>query len=122
MKKAWLYGAFWSGTWSPEKAAGTEKVMKFIAEEISRDTYVNIMDQYNMLVLQPLLPSGFGKKSYIQRIPCRLKNRRQSGIDESSGVIGGLRKHVAECTEVLHLVSVNSVLFIRSSFLTLDLT
>lgn len=30
----------------PEKAAGTEKVMKFIAEEISRGTYVNIMDQY----------------------------------------------------------------------------
>jgi putative pyruvate formate lyase activating enzyme len=26
--------------------AGTEEVVRFLAEEISRDTYVNIMDQY----------------------------------------------------------------------------
>lgn len=30
----------------PGGAAGTERVMQFIAEEISVDTYVNIMDQY----------------------------------------------------------------------------
>ncbi|KNF09401.1 hypothetical protein CLPU_3c01790 [Gottschalkia purinilytica] len=30
----------------PENIAGTEKIMKFIAEEISKDTYVNIMAQY----------------------------------------------------------------------------
>jgi len=30
----------------PGGLAGTEKVLKFIAEEISRDTYVNIMAQY----------------------------------------------------------------------------
>lgn len=30
----------------PEGAAGTEKVMRFIAESISPNTYVNIMDQY----------------------------------------------------------------------------
>lgn len=30
----------------PENLAGTEKIMKFIAEEISKDTYVNIMAQY----------------------------------------------------------------------------
>jgi putative pyruvate formate lyase activating enzyme len=30
----------------PEDLAGTDKVMRFIAEEISRDAYVNIMDQY----------------------------------------------------------------------------
>lgn len=30
----------------PEKKAGTEKIMKFIAEEISLYTYINIMDQY----------------------------------------------------------------------------
>lgn len=30
----------------PEGMAGTEKVMRFIAEEISKDTYVNIMAQY----------------------------------------------------------------------------
>ncbi|NMA92030.1 MAG: radical SAM protein [Firmicutes bacterium] len=30
----------------PEGLAGTARVMKFIAEQISKDTYVNIMDQY----------------------------------------------------------------------------
>ncbi|MCY6354577.1 radical SAM protein [Clostridium sp. ZS2-4] len=30
----------------PENLAGTEKIMNFIAEEISKDTYVNIMAQY----------------------------------------------------------------------------
>ena len=30
----------------PEGLAGTEKVAKFIAEEISADTYTNIMNQY----------------------------------------------------------------------------
>jgi putative pyruvate formate lyase activating enzyme len=30
----------------PEGLAGTSEIMEFIAEEISRDTYINIMDQY----------------------------------------------------------------------------
>lgn len=30
----------------PDELAGTEKVLGFIAEEISKNTYVNIMDQY----------------------------------------------------------------------------
>jgi putative pyruvate formate lyase activating enzyme len=30
----------------PENLAGTDEVMKFIAEEISKNSYVNIMDQY----------------------------------------------------------------------------
>lgn len=30
----------------PEGIAGTEEVIRFIAEEISKDTYINIMDQY----------------------------------------------------------------------------
>ena len=30
----------------PNNIAGTEKIMKFIAEEISPNTYVNVMDQY----------------------------------------------------------------------------
>jgi len=30
----------------PENAAGTEKVMEFISERLSKDTYINIMDQY----------------------------------------------------------------------------
>jgi len=31
----------------PENLAGTAEVMQFLAREISRDTYVNIMDQYH---------------------------------------------------------------------------
>jgi len=30
----------------PNGLAGTEEVLRFIAEEISPDTYVNLMDQY----------------------------------------------------------------------------
>jgi putative pyruvate formate lyase activating enzyme len=30
----------------PKDMAGTEDLMKFIAEEISRDSYINIMQQY----------------------------------------------------------------------------
>ena len=31
----------------PEGLAGTEELMQFIADEISEDTYINIMDQYS---------------------------------------------------------------------------
>jgi putative pyruvate formate lyase activating enzyme len=31
----------------PEGIAGTAGVVKFIAKEISRNTYINIMDQYH---------------------------------------------------------------------------
>lgn len=30
----------------PEDGAGTEQILRYLAEEISKDTYVNIMDQY----------------------------------------------------------------------------
>jgi len=30
----------------PDGMAGTEAIARFLVEEISRDTYVNIMDQY----------------------------------------------------------------------------
>jgi putative pyruvate formate lyase activating enzyme len=31
----------------PEGIAGTSGVVKFLAEEISKNTYINIMDQYH---------------------------------------------------------------------------
>jgi len=31
----------------PDKLAGTEEIMKFIASELSTDTFINIMDQYH---------------------------------------------------------------------------
>jgi putative pyruvate formate lyase activating enzyme len=30
----------------PDGLAGTQQIMRFLADEISRNTYVNIMDQY----------------------------------------------------------------------------
>ena len=30
----------------PERLAGTREIMRFLAEEVSPDTYVNVMDQY----------------------------------------------------------------------------
>ena len=30
----------------PEGLAGTDKIARFLAEEVSRDTYINVMDQY----------------------------------------------------------------------------
>lgn len=33
----------------PGGMAGTEAVFKFISEEISKDTYLNVMDQYRPL-------------------------------------------------------------------------
>jgi putative pyruvate formate lyase activating enzyme len=30
----------------PGGAAGTDAVMRFLARQVSRDTYVNVMDQY----------------------------------------------------------------------------
>jgi len=33
----------------PNDMAGSEKVLKFIAQELSKDTYVNVMDQYRPL-------------------------------------------------------------------------
>jgi putative pyruvate formate lyase activating enzyme len=31
----------------PGEIAGTESIMRFLAHEISRDTYVNVMSQYH---------------------------------------------------------------------------
>ena len=40
----------------PEGLSGTEEVMRFIAEEISKNTYVNIMDQYYPCFKAPEYP------------------------------------------------------------------
>lgn len=40
----------------PNKIAGTEEVMKFLAAEISKDTYINIMDQYSPTNKAPNYP------------------------------------------------------------------
>lgn len=51
----------------PGNVAGTERVLKFLAENISKDTYVNIMDQYRpyyRAVGDPVLGRRITKKEY----------------------------------------------------------
>ncbi|NUO82332.1 hypothetical protein HUU05_19840 [candidate division KSB1 bacterium] len=40
----------------PNQLAGSEQVLRFIAEEISRDSYVNIMEQYRPAFKAPQMP------------------------------------------------------------------
>lgn len=51
----------------PNNIAGTEKVMKFLAEKISKKTYINIMDQYyptNKAHIYPELSRTITKEEY----------------------------------------------------------
>ncbi|MEW6002380.1 MAG: radical SAM protein [Nitrospirota bacterium] len=55
----------------PEGAAGTTGVVEFIAEEISKDTYINIMDQYHpcfMAFDNPPLNRRITDKEYREAI------------------------------------------------------
>jgi putative pyruvate formate lyase activating enzyme len=58
----------------PENLAGTEAVMEFIAEELSPDSYVNIMDQYQW-------PGGILYKR-VERIPLLKKMLRRITEEE----------------------------------------
>lgn len=52
----------------PGDLAGTSKVVRFLAEEISRDTYVNLMDQYRPCHRawdQPPLDRGITRSEYL---------------------------------------------------------
>jgi len=55
----------------PDNLAGTEKIMKFLAEEISKNTFVNIMDQYRpcyKAFSYPELSRGITFKEYQEAI------------------------------------------------------
>lgn len=63
----------------PGNLAGTEIVMKFIAEEISKDTYVNIMDQYRpyyKAVGDPVLGRRITREEYREA----LRIAREAGL------------------------------------------
>ena len=65
----------------PERLAGTESIARFLAEEISRDTYVNVMGQYRPChraaevpaLRRPITPAeheeavGFAKRAGLRR-------------------------------------------------------
>lgn len=69
----------------PEDVAGTSEVVRFIAEEISKDTYINIMDQYHPCFKafdNPPLDRRITDKEYSDAIKYALK----AGLKRIDGV------------------------------------
>jgi len=54
----------------PNRQAGTADVMRFLAEEISRDTYVNVMPQYH--------PAGHAEQYEMINRPVTLDECREA--------------------------------------------
>ena len=55
----------------PGNLAGTDRVVEFIAREISRDTYVNVMDQYRPCFKAPRVPElsrPIMRSEYLQAV------------------------------------------------------
>ena len=68
----------------PDDLAGSCEVMRFIAREISTDTYVNIMDQYR--VVRPFLPEE------LERTPCLAGLQRPVTPAEHARVLACARR------------------------------
>jgi len=69
----------------PENLAGTYEVMKFIAEEISKNSYVNLMDQYHPCYKAndfPPLDRRISQEEFLQTI----KIARSFGIKRLDGL------------------------------------
>jgi putative pyruvate formate lyase activating enzyme len=69
----------------PEGIAGTEGVVKFIAEEISKNTYINIMDQYHPCFKafdHPPLNKRITSKEYEQA----LTMAQEAGLKRIDGI------------------------------------
>lgn len=69
----------------PEDIAGTEEVMAFIAEEISKDTYLNIMDQYSPCYEafeHPPINRKITREEYMTAV----RTARQKGLKRIDGV------------------------------------
>lgn len=69
----------------PSGIAGTDEFARFIAEEISKDTYVNIMDQYHPCYKafdHPPLDRRLTEKEYSDAVACAMK----AGIRRIDGV------------------------------------
>jgi putative pyruvate formate lyase activating enzyme len=63
----------------PEDLAGTDKVMHFIAEEISPDTYVNIMSQYRPCGRAVEVPA-LARSTSAEEYRAALESARRQGI------------------------------------------
>jgi putative pyruvate formate lyase activating enzyme len=69
----------------PEESAGTEEVMAFIAGEISKDTYVNIMDQYSPCYEASAHPP-LNRKITSDEYAAAVRTARQKGLKRIDGV------------------------------------
>jgi putative pyruvate formate lyase activating enzyme len=63
----------------PDNLAGTKQVMEFIMNEISADTYVNIMPQYYPCGLADRLP-GLNRRITDKEFQAAMEAARQAGI------------------------------------------
>jgi putative pyruvate formate lyase activating enzyme len=69
----------------PENLAGSDKVLPWIAEDLSPDTYVNIMDQYHpawhtMGIEKGSLPSSLGRRITPREYHFAIRVARNSGL------------------------------------------
>jgi putative pyruvate formate lyase activating enzyme len=69
----------------PEGIAGTEEVVRFIAEEISRETYINIMDQYYPCFSASEFPS-IGRRITRKEYADAIKMATRAGLRRIDGV------------------------------------
>lgn len=72
----------------PENMAGTAEVVRFIAEEISKNTYMNIMDQYHPCYqagLHPPLDRRITARELRDAVDCALK----AGLRRLDGITAG---------------------------------
>ncbi len=63
----------------PGGVAGTEEVMRFLAEEVSRDTYVNIMDQYRPCYRADEVPE-IDRRPTAEEVRAAVEAARRHGI------------------------------------------
>lgn len=70
----------------PEDAAGTEQILKFIAEEVSRDTYLNLMDQYRPAYRADLFPV-LRKRISRAEFSAAVEKAREFGLRRLDGMI-----------------------------------
>jgi len=70
----------------PENLAGTEEAMKFIASEISKDSYVNLMDQYHPAYKAKDF-SALNRRATSQEYNDALNMAKKQGIHRLDGYI-----------------------------------
>ncbi|MBW7956652.1 MAG: radical SAM protein [Deltaproteobacteria bacterium] len=68
----------------PDGLAGTEEVMRFLAEDISTDTYVNIMDQYRP-VYRAFEDPRLSRRATVVELEQAIETARKKGLSRIEG-------------------------------------